>query len=235
MSPFVVEEAQSVIGGQNNVGKFVELAKEGRKYNLGAIFITQQPGSISRDILSQGDNYFIFHLLNKGDLRALQDANAHFSNDILTQILNEPIKGKAYMWTSDQPFVLPVKILNFESIAEPDMSKTIQKSQNLLGAVLSEITTFNEIEKQICEKTYEIIDDMGIDISKRTIIFSESTKKAICKGLYKKLTASERKYLDDNKHVYNYDKYPDEGPKNDADNHANEGLKVVKVGDGAVN
>ncbi|KKK61298.1 hypothetical protein LCGC14_3015730, partial [marine sediment metagenome] len=35
---FVVEEAQSVIGGRTNVAKFVELAKEGRKYQLGSIF-----------------------------------------------------------------------------------------------------------------------------------------------------------------------------------------------------
>jgi len=100
--------------------------------------------------------------------------------------------------------VLPVKILNFESIAKPNMSKAIQKSQNLLSVVLSEITTFNEIEKRICEKTFEIIDDMGIDISKRSIIFSESTKKQICKGLFKKLTDSERNYLDENNGLATY-------------------------------
>ncbi len=201
---FVVEEAQSVIGGSNNVEKFVELAKEGRKYQLGSIFITQQPGSISREILSQGDNFFIFHLLNKGDLRALQDANAHFSNDVLTQILNEPIKGKSYMWSSNQPFVLPVKILNFEEIARAKKAKELQSGTDLLSAVFSEITTFNGVEKNICEKTFEVIDDLGLDLYKRGPIFTEVSKKAICKNLYKKLSESERKFLDNNGSIAYY-------------------------------
>ena len=139
---FVMEEAQSVIGGQKNVAKFVELAKEGRKYQLGGIFITQQPGSISKDILSQADNFFIFHLLSKFDLQTLSDSNAHFSADILTQILNEPIKGKAYMWASSQPFVLPVHVLNFEEIAEPNKAREIQSKNDLLKNILNEITSF---------------------------------------------------------------------------------------------
>lgn len=205
---FVTEEAQSVIGGQNNVAKFVELAKEGRKYQLGGIFITQQPGSISRDILSQGDNFFIFHLLNKGDLKALQDANAHFSNDILTQILNEPIKGKAYMWTSNQPFVLPVKILNFEEIVEAKNAKSLQSSNDLLSSVYSEITTFNEIEKNICEKTFEVIDDLGLDIYDRPTIFTNTMKKEICKNIYKKLSESEWEFIENNDGIAHYNGQP---------------------------
>lgn len=201
---FVVEEAQSVIGNTTNVGKFIELAKEGRKYQLGGIFITQQPGAISKDILSQGDNFFVFHLLSKTDLKALQDTNAHFSKDILTQILNEPIKGKAYMWTSNQPFVLPVKTLNFEEIAKPNMAKEIQSTTDLLNSVYSEITTFTDVEKEICEKTFEIINDMGLNIDDRNLIFSESAKKEICKGIYRKLNKSEWNFLDSNDGIAYY-------------------------------
>jgi len=62
--------------------------KEGRKYDLGAVLITQQPGSISGEILSQGDNWFVFHLLSATDLQALKRANAHFSDDLLSTLLN---------------------------------------------------------------------------------------------------------------------------------------------------
>src|SRR5207245_822128 len=64
----VVEEAQSVLGssGSSGEGPYVTWVKEGRKYDLGAVLITQQPGSISGEILSQGDNWFIFHLLAAG-------------------------------------------------------------------------------------------------------------------------------------------------------------------------
>ena len=49
---------------------FVSWVKEGRKYGLGAVLVTQQPGSIPAELLSQGDNFFVFHLLSAGDLTA---------------------------------------------------------------------------------------------------------------------------------------------------------------------
>jgi len=205
---FVVEEAQSVIGNTNNVAKFIELAKEGRKYQLGSVFITQQPASISKDILSQGDNFFVFHLLSKGDLKALQDTNAHFSKDILTQILNEPIKGKAYMWTSNQPFVLPVKILNFEEIAKPNRSKEIQSHNNLLDSILAEITQFNEVEEQIFHKFEELLEEKGIEIDNRALIFSDPIKGELSKGLYRNLSDGEKEFLESEDAIQYYDSKP---------------------------
>ena len=76
-----IEEAQTVLSPKmKETSPFVRWAKEGRKYGLGAILITQQPGAIANELLSQGDNFFAFHLLSEGDLKALQRANAHFSN-----------------------------------------------------------------------------------------------------------------------------------------------------------
>jgi DNA helicase HerA-like ATPase len=74
--------------------------KEGRKYDLGAVLITQQPGSIPAEILSQGDNWFLFHLLSASDLTTLRKANAHFSDDLLSALLNEPIPGQGVFWSS---------------------------------------------------------------------------------------------------------------------------------------
>jgi hypothetical protein len=51
----VIEEAQSVLGNTGSSRPYVEWVKEGRKYDLGAVLITQQPGSIHNEILSQGD------------------------------------------------------------------------------------------------------------------------------------------------------------------------------------
>jgi len=115
----VLEEAQSILPrGVGDSSPFVTWVKEGRKYQLGAILVTQQPGSIAPELLSQGDNFFAFHLLSVGDLRGLQGHNAHYSDDVLASVLNEPIKGNAYMWSApDQPFVLPVRISNFETWA----------------------------------------------------------------------------------------------------------------------
>lgn len=116
----VVEEAQSVLNSSASSGEgpYVAWVKEGRKYDLGAVLITQQPGSITSEILSQGDNWFIFHLLSSGDLQALKKANAHFSDDILSALLNEPIEGNGVYWSSagGRGYPIPVRILSFEKL-----------------------------------------------------------------------------------------------------------------------
>lgn len=118
----VIEEAQSVLGagGNRDDGPFVSWVKEGRKYDLGALLITQQPGSIPAELVSQGDNFFVFHLLAEGDLTALKRANAHFSGDLLAALLNEPLVGHGIFWSSapgtdehSKPYPLSVRVLDF--------------------------------------------------------------------------------------------------------------------------
>ena len=111
----VIEEAQSVLGGTlAETSPFVEWVKEGRKYGLGAILITQQPGSLAPELLSQTDNWFCFHLLAESDAETLRRFNSHYSPDILAHLVAEPIPGNCYMWSAPkQPFVLPVKVRDF--------------------------------------------------------------------------------------------------------------------------
>lgn len=128
----VLEEAQTVLGaGASSASAsaasaedspFVSWVKEGRKYGLGAVLVTQQPGSIPGELLSQGDNFFVFHLLSAGDLGALKRANAHFSDDLLAALLNEPLVGHGVFWSSApgtdrsaRPYPLPVRVLSFEA------------------------------------------------------------------------------------------------------------------------
>lgn len=183
---FVVEEAQSVIGQGSNYTSFIELAKEGRKYGLGGIFITQQPGSIPFEILSQADNFFVFHLISRSDLESLRRANAHYSDDILTQILSEPIPGKCYMWTSFQPFVLPLSVNNFEDIVEPNESIEVQRNSDLLAniqammqnrggnpLIASILSKYNDVERELA----------GTEVNRRTI------------ELFNRLEDEEREYL----------------------------------------
>ncbi len=121
----VLEEAQSVLGRNlDEGGPFVEWVKEGRKYDLGAILITQQPGSMSPELLSQADNWFCFHLLSEGDAGTLGKYNSHYSSDILAHLIGEPIRGNCYMWSAPhQPFVLPVRIRNFEELYGGNVKK----------------------------------------------------------------------------------------------------------------
>jgi hypothetical protein len=102
--------------------------KEGRKYDLGAVLVTQQPGSIPQEVLSQVDNWFVFHLLSSGDLQAVKRANAHFSDDLLSSLLNEPIPGHGVFWSSvaGKSYPLSVRVLSFEdaySVQDPSYSE----------------------------------------------------------------------------------------------------------------
>jgi hypothetical protein len=125
----VVEEAQSVLNEKSSAAQpYIEWVKEGRKYDLGAMLITQQPGSIPVEILSQGDNWFIFHLLSAADLRCVKAANAHYSDDLLSSLLNEPIPGHGVFWSSvsGRPFPIAFRAMLFEELyktADPKYAK----------------------------------------------------------------------------------------------------------------
>ena len=115
----VMEEAQSVLNeGNTSAEPFIAWVKEGRKYDLGAVMITQQPGSIPNDLLSQGDNWFLFHLLSAADLTNVKRANAHFSDDLLSVLLNEPIPGNGVFWSSvaGKPYPISIRAQSFERL-----------------------------------------------------------------------------------------------------------------------
>lgn len=117
----VIEEAQAVLNERAAAAEpYIAWVKEGRKYDLGALLITQQPGSIPNEILSQGDNWFIFHLLSAGDLASVKRANAHFSDDLLSSLLNEPIPGQGIFWSSvgGKPYPVSIRALSFEDAYE---------------------------------------------------------------------------------------------------------------------
>jgi hypothetical protein len=143
----VVEEAQAVLN-ERAVGAepYIAWVKEGRKYDLGAVLITQQPGSIPNEILSQGDNWFIFHLLSAGDLHNIQGANAHFSQDILSALLNEPIPGQGVFWSSSsgKPYPVALRVLSFERMARPQDPEYTRAAVNTYAQELKERFTLSE-------------------------------------------------------------------------------------------
>lgn len=148
----VVEEAQSVLNEKASAAQpYIEWVKEGRKYDLGAMLITQQPGSIPGEILSQGDNWFIFHLLSAADLRSVKGANAHYSDDLLSSLLNEPIPGHGVFWSSvgGRPFPIPFRAMLFEGIyktvdptySAPAVDTFASRLRARLGAEVAAVTS----------------------------------------------------------------------------------------------
>ncbi len=178
----VVEEAQSVLNEKASASTpYIEWVKEGRKYDLGAVLITQQPGSIPTDILSQGDNWFIFHLLSATDLNNVNRANAHFSDDILSSLLNEPIAGQGVFWSgvSGMSFPISLRVLSFSHLYKTLDSTYNRPAVSTYASELRErfhIDPSSEITLGVgfdTENDRAIIDEEGNDL------FRQYQKQAI--------------------------------------------------------
>jgi hypothetical protein len=134
---------------------FVEWAKEGRKYNLGAILVTQQPGAISDQLLSQGDNFCALHLISSADLDALKRNNAHFSDDILSYILNEPIEGNVYFWSApSQPYVISAKLFSFEKYVKDKAKQMTAGAPQKVGLA---VQTYQQLVEEVPQLIRDII------------------------------------------------------------------------------
>jgi len=172
----VVEEAQSVLDENAPAAEpYVSWVKEGRKYDLGALLITQQPGSIPVELLSQGDNWFIFHLLSSSDLSAAKRANAHFSDDLLSSLLNEPIPGQGLVWSSvsGTPYPVPFRVASFEKkyqqldpgYNKPEIDTYAKRLREanlaLVASAISSPTAGNAVETEYDEESP--IDEVSVD------------------------------------------------------------------------
>jgi DNA helicase HerA-like ATPase len=128
-----VEEAQNVLSEEfvkSNVNPFVRIAKEGRKFGLGIVAITQRPSAISEEIRTQAENFFTFHMGNSDDIKALVKSNINYDGVISKFIQTETIPGNLYMVSSQQSFVLPLRVVEFEKLLENKVyedSKIINK------------------------------------------------------------------------------------------------------------
>jgi DNA helicase HerA-like ATPase len=116
-----VEEAQNVISEEfvrTNANPFVRTAKEGRKFKLGMIAITQRPSAIAEEIRSQAENFFTFYMGNSDDIKSLVRSNINYDGVISRFIQNESIAGNLYMVSAKQSFALPVRVFEFEKLVE---------------------------------------------------------------------------------------------------------------------
>lgn len=114
-----IEEAQNYLSDKqlskspNSV--FERLAKEGRKFHIGLVYVTQQPSAIDNSITSQTENLIVMHLSNKNDTFMLNGIKDKF--DLLTCrfLKDEAQKGLAYIYAEPhQPFVLQAQIHKFD-------------------------------------------------------------------------------------------------------------------------
>lgn len=107
------EEAHNLFPHNENENTvYTRFAKEGAKYQIGMVYSTQSPTTISRDLLAQTENFFIGHLSSQDDVNALARVNIAYES-LATDILLAKTPGYMRMLTRSHRFVVSVQARKF--------------------------------------------------------------------------------------------------------------------------
>lgn len=110
---FYFEEAHNLFPRDDRdlTGIYNRLAKEGAKLNIGLIYSTQSIESLSPDLLKNTENFFIAHLNDDREIKAL--TRFHEFRDVGADVQRTKARGFVRAITRSHKFALPVQIRKF--------------------------------------------------------------------------------------------------------------------------
>lgn len=108
----IVEEAHVLIPqDRDTLTKYwaAVLGREGRKFGVGLVIVSQRPKKLDSDVLSQTNNKIVLRIVEPGDIRYIQAASEELSDDI-AGMLPSLNKGEAVVMGSMTKLPALVKI-----------------------------------------------------------------------------------------------------------------------------
>ncbi|MEM7515328.1 MAG: DUF87 domain-containing protein [Planctomycetota bacterium] len=108
-----VEEAHNLIGKRADLTEiWPRIAKEGAKFGIALVYATQEPSSVHPNILANTENFFVTHLNNDAEIRAL--ASFYDFADFGPGLKRSQDVGFARIKTLSANFVTPTQITRFD-------------------------------------------------------------------------------------------------------------------------
>ena len=119
-----VEEAPSILNPELMKGRsvFKDISRQGRKFNIGLLVVSQQVSVLDNVILSQMNTEINLRMGNEREIRACID-NASVNISGFENEFRVMSRGEALLTTSYRKLPLPVKIPKFDTIFERDKDK----------------------------------------------------------------------------------------------------------------
>jgi nitrogen regulatory protein PII-like uncharacterized protein len=144
-----IEEAHNLIGKKDALtSTWPRIAKEGAKARIAFVYATQEPSSIHPNILANTENWFVTHLNNDDELKAL--GKFYDFADFHDSLKSAQDVGFARIKTLSSPFVIPTQINRFtpaDLIAEikvieaAQATKVATKTQHAIDAATDKDST----------------------------------------------------------------------------------------------
>lgn len=110
-----VEEAHNLIGKKAELSDvWPRVAKEGAKYGIALVYATQEPSSVHPNILSNTENFFVTHLNNDDEIKAL--SRFYDFSDFSLSLKRSQDVGFARIKVLSANFVTPTQIKKFNPL-----------------------------------------------------------------------------------------------------------------------